>query len=80
MLLTENQPVPRDWFPPMQGLDLLGLACGGGQQKSPRTLASTIALCPQRFNLRKGYAEGIHQRHDDRVATLVATGGDHIGV
>ena len=32
VLLTENKPVPREWFPPMQGLKLLGLACGGGQQ------------------------------------------------
>ena len=32
VLLTESRPVPCDWFPPMQGLDLLGLACGGGQQ------------------------------------------------
>ncbi len=32
VLLTENKPVPRDWFPPMTGLKLLGLACGGGQQ------------------------------------------------
>jgi SAM-dependent methyltransferase len=32
VLLTENKPVPRDWFPPMPGLELLGLACGGGQQ------------------------------------------------
>jgi ubiquinone/menaquinone biosynthesis C-methylase UbiE len=32
VLLTENTPVPHEWFPPMQGLDLLALACGGGQQ------------------------------------------------
>ena len=32
VLLTENIPVPREWFPPMQGLHILGLACGGGQQ------------------------------------------------
>ena len=32
VLLTETKPVPRDWFPPLQGLNLLGLACGGGQQ------------------------------------------------
>jgi SAM-dependent methyltransferase len=33
VLLTETRPVPRDWFPAnMQGVDLLGLACGGGQQ------------------------------------------------
>jgi SAM-dependent methyltransferase len=32
VLLTETLPVPLDWFPPFPGLDLLGLACGGGQQ------------------------------------------------
>jgi SAM-dependent methyltransferase len=32
VLLTETKPVPRDWFPSLQGLNLLGLACGGGQQ------------------------------------------------
>jgi ubiquinone/menaquinone biosynthesis C-methylase UbiE len=32
VLLTENLPVPRDWFPPLKGLELLALACGGGQQ------------------------------------------------
>jgi ubiquinone/menaquinone biosynthesis C-methylase UbiE len=32
VLLTEQKPVPREWFPPMQGLNMLALACGGGQQ------------------------------------------------
>jgi len=32
VLLTEQKRVTREWFPPMQGLDLLALACGGGQQ------------------------------------------------
>ncbi len=32
IVLTENKPVPREWFPPLQGLKILGLACGGGQQ------------------------------------------------
>jgi SAM-dependent methyltransferase len=32
VLLTESKPVPRDWFPPLAGLDILCLACGGGQQ------------------------------------------------
>jgi len=30
--LTETKPVPREWFPPFHELNLLGLACGGGQQ------------------------------------------------
>jgi SAM-dependent methyltransferase len=32
VLLTERRPVPRDWFPRVPGLDVLCLACGGGQQ------------------------------------------------
>lgn len=32
VLLTPETPVPADWFPPMPGLRLLGLASGGGQQ------------------------------------------------
>ena len=32
ILLTEQKPVPQDWFPPLSGLETLCLACGGGQQ------------------------------------------------
>ncbi|GAB4432360.1 MAG: class I SAM-dependent methyltransferase [Anaerolineales bacterium] len=32
ILLTEQKPVPHEWFPPLKGLDTLCLACGGGQQ------------------------------------------------
>lgn len=33
VLLTEQRPVPHDWFPPdLHGLDILCLASGGGQQ------------------------------------------------
>ena len=32
VLLTPTKPVPRDWFPLMNGAKLLGLASGGGQQ------------------------------------------------
>jgi ubiquinone/menaquinone biosynthesis C-methylase UbiE len=32
ILLTEQKPVPQEWFPPLKGLDTLCLACGGGQQ------------------------------------------------
>jgi SAM-dependent methyltransferase len=32
LLLTEQKPVPRAWFPALPGLDVLCLACGGGQQ------------------------------------------------
>lgn len=32
IILTPTKPVPRMWFPPLQGIDLLCLAGGGGQQ------------------------------------------------
>jgi SAM-dependent methyltransferase len=32
VVLTENKPVPRAWFPPLDGADVLCLASGGGQQ------------------------------------------------
>jgi SAM-dependent methyltransferase len=33
VVLTETKPVPHSWFPPnLKSADILGLACGGGQQ------------------------------------------------
>ena len=32
VVLTPQKPVPKSWFPALLGLDILGLASGGGQQ------------------------------------------------
>ena len=32
VLLTDNRPVPKGWFPEMRGAEILCLASGGGQQ------------------------------------------------
>lgn len=32
LFLTPTKPVPKDWFPSLKGLRILGLASGGGQQ------------------------------------------------
>lgn len=32
IVLTPNKSVPKNWFPPLKGLKILGLASGGGQQ------------------------------------------------
>src|ERR687893_2144183 len=32
VLLTDSKPVPRTWFPDLEGADILCLASGGGQQ------------------------------------------------
>ena len=41
--LTPTIPVPRDWFPPLAGARVLGLASGGGQQMP--VLAALGAVC-----------------------------------
>jgi ubiquinone/menaquinone biosynthesis C-methylase UbiE len=32
IFMTPTKPVPKSWFPPLEGLDVLCLASGGGQQ------------------------------------------------
>ena len=32
IFLTPTKPIPKDWFPPLKGLKVLGLAASGGQQ------------------------------------------------
>jgi SAM-dependent methyltransferase len=32
IFLTPTRPLPKEWFPPLAGLKVLGLAAGGGQQ------------------------------------------------
>jgi hypothetical protein len=36
VVLTSTRPVPADWFPALAGLDVLCLACGGGQPTAAR--------------------------------------------
>jgi len=46
VVLTPTTPVPRNWFPPLPGLDVLCLASGGGQQgpSSPPVWCSLDSL------------------------------------
>src|SRR4051812_27309088 len=44
VLLTETKPVPRAWFPDLEGLDVLCLASGGGQQAPIFAAAGARAL------------------------------------
>lgn len=43
IVLTPIKPVPRNWFPDLNGKKLLGLACGGGQQMP--IFAAAGAIC-----------------------------------
>jgi SAM-dependent methyltransferase len=42
IVLTASKPVPRDWFPPLQGCRVLCLASGGGQQAPVLAAAGAI--------------------------------------
>src|SRR5919107_5145861 len=72
ILLTETKPVPKDWFPDLQGADVLCLASGGGQQapvlaaaganvtvldNSPKQLAQ-YRLAPEREGVGGREAQG----------------------
>jgi ubiquinone/menaquinone biosynthesis C-methylase UbiE len=72
ILLTETKSVPRDWFPDLEGADVLCLASGGGQQapvlaaaganvtvldNSPKQLAQ-YRLVAEREGLELRTAEG----------------------
>ncbi len=72
VVLTPTRPVPREWFPPLPGLRVLGLASGGGQQgpilaaagarvtvldQSPRQLAQDRAVA-ERDGLELETVEG----------------------
>ena len=72
ILLTYSKHVPRDWFPKLDGLDVLCLASGGGQQvsvlpgtgarvtvfdNSPRQLEDDRTVA-QRHNLELTTVEG----------------------
>ena len=39
IVLTPTVPVPRSWWPELKGAEVLGLACGGGQQMPILTAA-----------------------------------------
>lgn len=39
LLLTPTKPVPRSWYPALEGAEVLGLASGGGQQMPILTAA-----------------------------------------
>lgn len=72
IVLTENKPVPRNWFPPLNNSNILCLASGGGQQgpvlaaagakvtvldNSPRQLEQDRAVA-EREGLRMELIEG----------------------
>ena len=61
MLLTPTRPVPADWFPPLKGKAVLGLASAGGQQGPIFAAAEAIVTvfdnCPAQLARDKMVAD-----------------------
>jgi SAM-dependent methyltransferase len=73
VLLTETKPVPGDWFPSFQNLDLLGLACGGGQQGPVfAALGANVTI----FDNSPAQLEHDHQVADREGLTIRTVEGD----
>jgi len=73
ILLTPSKPVPRVWFPDLEGLDVLGLASGGGQQ------APILAAAGAKMTVLDGSPKQLEQDRSvaERDGLSIATiGGD----
>lgn len=61
LLLTPTKPVPQDWYPQLEGADVLGLASGGGQQMPILTAAgarcTVLDYTPQQLESERMVAE-----------------------
>ncbi len=70
VLLTENLPMPRDWFPPMNGLKILGLACGGGQQGPIFVAAGADVTIFDNSSKQLGRDREVAERESLRLTTI----------
>ncbi len=73
IILTPTKPVPRAWFPPLAGLDVLALASGGGQQGP--ILAAAGANVTVFDNSPKQLAQDRHVAERDGL-TITTVEGD----
>jgi 2-polyprenyl-3-methyl-5-hydroxy-6-metoxy-1,4-benzoquinol methylase len=66
IVLTASKPVPRDWFPPIEGCHVLCLASGGGQQApilaAAGAVVTTLDNSPRQLEQDRLVAEreGLH--------------------
>ncbi|TET97549.1 MAG: class I SAM-dependent methyltransferase [Anaerolineales bacterium] len=70
IILTPSKPVPRAWFPDLEGLDVLCLASGGGQQGP--ILAAAGAKVTILDNSQKQLEQDrlVAERHALHIATI----------
>lgn len=72
VLLTPQRRVPADWFPPMQGLSVLGLAMGGGQQGSIFAAAGALVTIVDASTGQLALDREVCEEHDPPITLIEA--------
>ena len=68
--LTESKPVPRDWFPPLPGADVLCLASGGGQQGPIMAAAGAVVTVYDNSAAQLARDRGVAEREGLTLRTI----------
>ncbi len=68
--LTSRSPVPREWFPPLEGADVLALASGGGQQGPILAAAGARVTVFDNSPAQLGRDREVAEREGLEIATL----------
>ncbi len=70
VVLTPTRPVPRAWFPPFIGLDVLCLASGGGQQGPILAAAGARVTVFDQSPLQLGQDRAVAEREGLEIRTV----------
>lgn len=70
IVLTPLKAVPRDWFPPLAGARVLGLASGGGQQGPILAAAGADVTVLDNSPAQRGQDEMVAAREGLRLRTI----------
>ena len=76
ILLTPSRPVPRAWFPDLQGADVLCLASGGGQQGPILAAAGASVTVLDNSPRQLAQDRRVAERHDLLLTTAVGDMAD----
>jgi SAM-dependent methyltransferase len=70
IVLTPTRPVPREWFPPLAGLEVLCLASGGGQQGPVLAAAGAVVTVLDNSPAQLGQDRLVAEREGLRIETV----------
>lgn len=70
IVLTPTKPVPREWFPPLAGLEVLCLASGGGQQGPVLAAAGARVTAFDNSPRQLGQDRAVAERDGLRIDTV----------